>query len=241
MKKPKLFLMHFAGGNCFSFQFLLPLLSDFEVFPLELPGRGRRMREPLIRDFDQAAKDMYHQVMQVLALDAFSPSKFLIYGHSMGARLAFKVAGLLEKAHKAPQHIIISGSSGPSLMQNDRKIRHLMDTPTLKQELLSLGGLPLEILENAEVFDFFEPIIRSDFEVVERNQLGPFPPIQTPIYAVMGSEEETAPAITNWQQYTTAGFTSEVLPGNHFFIHQHPRRMAEIIQSCYATTPVYKY
>jgi external thioesterase TEII len=241
MKKPKLFLLHFAGGNCFSFQFLLPFLSEFEVFSLELPGRGRRMREPLIHDFNQAAKDIYHQVMQVLALDAFSPSKFLIYGHSMGARLAFKVTDLLEKAHKPPQHLIVSGSSGPLPMQNDRKVRHLMDTPALKQELLSLGGLPPEILDNEEIFDFFAPIIRADFEVVERNQAGSFAPVRTPIYAVMGSEEETAPAITNWQQYTTTDFTSEVLAGNHFFIHQHPRRMAEIIQSCYDTANVCKY
>jgi external thioesterase TEII len=47
MEKPQLFLLHFAGGSCYSFQFMLPYLKDFNVLPIELPGRGRRIKESL--------------------------------------------------------------------------------------------------------------------------------------------------------------------------------------------------
>src|ERR1043166_8245649 len=87
MKKPQLFLLHFAGGNCYSFQFMMPLLRDFEVVSLELPGRGKRINEPLVTNFDLAANDILRQLRQKLA-----SSSFLIYGHSMGAYLALRVS-----------------------------------------------------------------------------------------------------------------------------------------------------
>ena len=49
--KPQLFLLHFAGGNKYSFNFLKKYLeSAFELVSIELPGRGDRMSEKLITD-----------------------------------------------------------------------------------------------------------------------------------------------------------------------------------------------
>ncbi len=52
MKKTQLFLLHFAGGNYYSFRFMFPQLNEFEIIPVELPGRGKRMKENLLKDFD---------------------------------------------------------------------------------------------------------------------------------------------------------------------------------------------
>src|SRR5262249_8544650 len=110
MKRPQLFLLHFAGGNCYSFQFIMPLLQRFEIIPLELPGRGRRMKESLLKDFDLAAQDIYHQLTGKL-----TSASFIIYGHSMGAYLALRVANMLEKAGKFPAFVIVSGNAGPGI------------------------------------------------------------------------------------------------------------------------------
>ena len=78
MKKPQLFLLHFAGGNCYSFQFMIPLLNNFSVIPLELAGRGARINEPLKRNLYSAAQDIKNQILNKL-----DGSNFIIYGHGI--------------------------------------------------------------------------------------------------------------------------------------------------------------
>jgi surfactin synthase thioesterase subunit len=226
MKKPQLFLLHFAGGNVHSFQFLYPLLKDFEVISLELPGRGKRIRESLLTDFDEAALDIYQQIKENL-----TASGFMIYGHSMGAYLALRVANMLEKEHKYPDCIVVSGNPGPGVKEN--KQTYLLERQEFITAVQKLGGIPQELIEHKELFDFFEPILRADFEVAEDNRMINEPAVGAAIYAVMGTEEETNDKITNWSRYTRSDFDFEILEGHHFFIHNHPFRIAEIISSCY--------
>jgi external thioesterase TEII len=227
MNKPQLFLLHFAGGNCFSFQFLRPYLAEFEFIPIELPGRGKRIREGLLTDLDSAADDVLAQITGLLRSD-----RFLIYGHSMGSVIALKVAGLLEKRNKAPLQVIVTGNPGPGVKENKR--RHLMGREEFKNELRAIGGVPEQILANTEMLDFFEPILRADFKIVEGEDVRSLPPIKAPIYAIMGSREEKADEIGNWRLFTSSRFESKIMEGDHFFIYDHAVPVAETIKDCYS-------
>jgi external thioesterase TEII len=233
MKKVPLFLIHFAGGNCYSFDFMKGLLREFEVVPLELPGRGRRISEGLVKDFDLAALDIYNQIARRPAL----PSRYLIYGHSMGAYLALRVSNLLERSIYPPSYLIVSGNPGPGIKE-DRgpKRRYLMAREELIGELEGLGGMSEELLANADLFDYYEPVLRADFEVAERNELSDEPATTCPLYALMGNQEEQANKIVNWSKFTKSSFKFEILEGDHFFIRRHPERLARIItECCYST------
>lgn len=225
MKKAQLFLLHFAGGNSYSFRFLEQWLPDFELVPIELPGRGKRGGELLLREFTLAVRDVFRQITA-----RYTHGEFLLYGHSMGAYLALSVTSMLEKAGKLPGCLIVSGNAGPGIYEP--KHRHLMEREPFIGELKRLGGVPDEIMENEELFDFFEPILRADFEITERNNAAATDPISTPLFAMMGSEEEKADQITNWRRYTKSRFGYKILEGNHFFIHDHPQQIADIIRSC---------
>jgi surfactin synthase thioesterase subunit len=231
MKKPQLFLLHFAGGNCYSFHFMLPHLTGFDVIPLELPGRGKRMDEPLLKDFSQAAEDIFRQIKQKL-----STSSFVLYGHSMGAYMALRASNLLEKEGRLPVALVVSGNAGPGLPGREKKRRHLMPREDFKEELRKIGGVPTEFLENNELFSFFEPILRADFEIAEEHGLEDEPPSGAPLFALMGSEEENAEKISNWSRFTRSAFRSDILSGGHFFIQKHPRQIASIIRDCYNRT-----
>jgi external thioesterase TEII len=226
MRKPQLFLLHFAGGNCYSFQFMALYLKEFEVIPLELPGRGRRMGEPLLYDFDQAAQDIFNQLVQRL-----NPFPCFIYGHSMGTYLALRVANMLERIGQAPAYVIVSGNAGPGM--HDPKNRYEMPHDAFVEELRNIGGVPEELLENKELFNFFEPVLRADFQVAEKNDLTGEPPVRSPLYAMMGSSEDHVQSITNWKKFTQSRFDYSILEGGHFFIHKHPRKIASIIADCY--------
>lgn len=227
MIKPQLFLLHFAGGNVYSFQFMASLLHDFDVVPLELPGRGRRIQEELLKDFSLAAADLYKQIMQKL-----SSPVFLIYGHSMGASLALRVTTMLEQSGKYPAYVIVSGNAGPGA--ENIKNRHLMGKEDFIRELETLGGVPPEFMENEELFEFFEPILRADFQIAERTGMtSAEAPIRAPLLAMMGSEEPKVDQISNWERFTLSRFSSEILEGGHFFIHDHPEKIADMIKNCY--------
>ena len=76
----QLFLLHFAGGSCYSFDFLKQHLdSRFEFIPLELPGRGRRTNENLLNNKEKAINDYLAQIKLIR-----NGEPYVIYGHSMG-------------------------------------------------------------------------------------------------------------------------------------------------------------
>ena len=225
LRKPQLFLLHFAGGSINSFEFLSPLLKEFDIIPLELPGRGKRMKEPLLRDFDSAAWDIYKQILARVSND------FIIYGHSMGASLSLRVTNLLEKNGWDPLYLVVSGNSGPG-RTDDRNI-HLLAHDEFREKLIELEGTHDDVFENKELFDFYEPILRADFELVENKDLTDEPPVKAPIYAVMGTQEETVDEILNWSKFTSSDFDYKLLEGGHFFIHKYPQKVADIINKCY--------
>lgn len=227
MTKPDLFLLHFAGGNVYSFNFLKPHLEkDFNFISIELPGRGKRIKEKLLVDRELAVKDIVNQILTKL-----SSNIFIIYGHSMGASLGFLVINELNKLGKRPLCFIATGNPGPNIKIS--KARYNLPRNEFVSELKILGGIEDGILNNEDLFTFFEPILRADFEIVEKekNMIKDIT-ISTPIYACMGCDEKYANQIENWKYYTTNKFDSKLLAGDHFFINKFPYEIAQIIKEC---------
>ena len=162
------------------------------------------MDEPLIRDFDHAARDLFIQINNI----NLNSRHFLIYGHSLGAYLALR------------------GYIGPGIREQLQY--HTLEKDEFVKALRKKGGLPDELVENKEVFEFFEPIIRADFELLEKKTFWKEQIIQAPIHALMGSEEEFANSISNWKNYTMSDFSYEILEGDHFFIYKNARKCSKI-------------
>lgn len=222
MEKPQLFIFHFAGGSSYSFQFLTSFLDNFDVISLELPGRGARAKETLLKTFELAALDIFNQIVSRLSM-----GKFALYGHSMGAMIAYRVCQMLEETGRYPQVVVVSGNSGPESIKP--KNRYSLNDFELLEELKKLGGIPNEFYENKELLDFYLPVLRADFEIVEKKPDLLRTKVQSPIYAIMGNSEDGASEINNWQNFTTSKFESCLLEGGHFFLFNHPQRIAEIL------------
>jgi external thioesterase TEII len=220
MDKKQIFLLHFAGGNQFSYRFLMQYLSkEFECHCLELPGRGKRLNEALIHDFQDAVLDMYNQ-MKCLR----NSQDYAIYGHSMGAIFALYLAEKLEASHDVPKKLLVTGSSGPNRGLDGK--RHQLNEEDFMEELRSLGGIPDEALMYPEIFHFFAPILRADFELLEAMKL-PDIGIKSNVKAIMGSEEKFVDYLGDWSNLTTGAVETATLSGGHFFILDHPKSIAE--------------
>ena len=129
----QLFLLPFAGGNCYSYDFLIKKIDKkrLESFTLELPGRGKRIDEAFIVHLKEAIDDY---LLQVKSLRDKKP--YIIYGHSMGAILAYHVSHKMEVSSDGPTALIVSGSSGPEIECNTLskpKISELTDLQLKKK------------------------------------------------------------------------------------------------------------
>ncbi|WP_299315158.1 alpha/beta fold hydrolase [uncultured Aquimarina sp.] len=226
--KTQIFLLHFAGGSCHSYDFLRKYFNnDYEFHALELPGRGKRSNEKFLLTKENAIDDYFNQIKRIRNRQ----EPYLIYGHSMGATLGLSVTKRMEEIGDEPQKLIVTGNPGPGVVRRERK-HYLLNDVEFKNELRKLGGVPEEVLGNDELFDYFSPIMRADFEVLEKdNFLEEGMVLNTPIYAIMGEKEETVDKIKNWNRFTKDEFKFKIFSGNHFFINDYPKDIANIIVS----------
>lgn len=223
--KPQIFGLHFSGGNAYSLQgFFAGLKNDFEIELLELPGRGRRLEEPLLYTREEAVADYLRQIRE-----RRKNVPYLVYGHSMGADLGFLVVKELEKANDPPVCFIPTGNAGPGV--HVRESRASLPRAKFFDMLREMGGFSPELLENEELMEFLEPILRADFQLLE-DEGGATADltINTPVHAFMGSGEIHSGQIGNWGRYTLGGFDHAVLEGHHFFIHSHSETIAQAIR-----------
>ncbi|AXG70737.1 surfactin synthase thioesterase subunit [Kordia sp. SMS9] len=225
-------MLHFAGGNSYSFVFLKEKISNaFEVHALELPGRGKRFKEELIKNSEVAIDDYVQQIRSKR-----NNKPFIIYGHSMGATLGLFVAKKLERLLDIPSALVVTGNPGLGVKDEEtahKGKRYLMGETDFKEELRELGGVSDEILENEELYSFFSPQIRADFEVIEKGLPSENIVIQSPVYAFMGAEEKCSDRIENWKRFTANHCNCDVWEGNHFFINDHPEALVRILEKSF--------
>lgn len=221
-----IFLFPFAGASRGCYAPLLPPAGSPErrrFLPIGLPGRGERMREPSPRDLEALAADAFRQIAPDLTSDA------IFFGHSMGALLALLVARSARNSGLAlPRALIVSGMSGPS--RSSGRKRHLLPHDELRRELRRLGGSPDEILDDEELFAFFEPTVRGDLTAVETHSYRPEPPLPVPLTVILGTEDDvTAEGGDAWQIETTHPLRRADFPGGHFFIFDHADALRRLI------------
>lgn len=227
MKKTDLFCLPFAGGNKYSYREYIEKAPAFlNIIPLDYPGRGSRMREALPLDIDELVNDLFYQVSPQIGQQDYA-----IYGHSLGGLMTYLLTKkLLENGIKAPVHLFITGTTGPSALSRGEKKRHLLNKEDFIAEVRDLDGMPEEILNNEELLYYFEPILRSDFKISESYLHIESEPMDIPMTVITGTEEDMELAdIELWQKETSHTVDFKRMPGKHFFIFQHAFKIIEII------------
>ncbi len=225
--KIKLFCFPFAGGSKYSFNSYIDYIPEtIEFIPLEYPGRGARINEPLLTDIYKIVEDLFIAIKDQLN------GKFAFYGHSMGTLVSFLlVKKLIDYKIDLPIHLFMTGRGGPSVM--DTKQRSSLPKNEFIKELKIIGGMPKSALNNEQLMNFFEPILRADFKCIELFEYnGPNNTFEIPISVIIGDKEEiNMQQAQAWEKETTAPVKVKTLPGNHFFIFDHPEEVMNLIKS----------
>jgi surfactin synthase thioesterase subunit/phosphopantetheinyl transferase len=238
-----LFCLPYAGAGASAFHgWAAALGPDVDVRPVVLPGREGRIAEP--PGFEVA------ELARVLAAAADRP--YAIYGHSMGGRLGFEVARELRRAGgPLPLRLYLGGcrppdpvppglglaghSSGVSGTRVADPLAGLSRATEgeLVARLRRLGGLPEEVVAEAELLELLLPAIRADLAWLDGYRYQPEPPLPVPIAAFAGADDPVATPfdMLAWAAHTTARFWLRTEPGDHFFLHRRRDRLAAVIRA----------
>lgn len=222
----RLFCFPYAGGSSFVFREWADRLPEsIEVCAVQLPGRGRRLaEEPFVR-FPPLLESLARSLWPLL------DKPFVLFGHSLGATIAFELAqALSEQFELEPLHLFVAGRHAPHLPDQNPPTHHLPDDQ-FKEELRRLNGTSAEVLGHPELFEFVMPLLRADFELCETYQYTQREPLQCPITAFGGMADAfvSREQLTAWREHTTATFSLRMLPGDHFFIHSAESMLLQML------------
>ncbi|MEU5030947.1 ACP S-malonyltransferase [Streptomyces milbemycinicus] len=222
----RVFTVAYAGGDENAYRALAEHTGGLDLVPLERPGRGRRVAEPLLADVDAVVDDLMDQLRNH-PLD----EPYAIYGHSLGARLAFLLCRRVRaEGLPAPQRLVVSGECGPSVPSRERDT-WLLTGDAFWAHLDRLGGVPPQLRQFEDLMAHYERVLRADFTVLGRYVHHEEAPLKVPVTVVTGDREPfTGAEIAAWQHETTEPLVRHRLPGDHFFIREHWPELAELIE-----------
>lgn len=207
-------LAHAGGGAVSTYQgwsrFLPP---HIRVAPVELPGHGTRLREPLVDDLDVLVDGVLEELGD-------APAPVALFGHSFGAVVAYSVARSLCRRGSPPAALLVAGRNAPDEPPSHEPLHRLPDHEFV-EALSRHGGVPRGLLEEPELLDLYRPVLRNDLRIAETWARPPGPALDTPIIAYAGSGDRLAEVsrTASWARETTSGFGMSVLPGGHFFLN----------------------
>jgi medium-chain acyl-[acyl-carrier-protein] hydrolase len=231
----RLFCFPYAGGSSLIYrQWPEGLPADVELCAVQLPGRGSRLREPAFRQMPTLVERLAE------VLPPLFDRPFAFFGHSMGASMAFELARRLRSDHAPePCHLFVSGRRAPQTPDTDPPSYQLPE-PVFIEELRRLNGTPQEVLEHPEMMQLLLPVLRADFELIQTYTYEPGPPLTCPISAFGGLQDLDAgrDLLELWREQTTAAFSLQMLPGDHFFPHTaRPILLESISRKLHQHTP----
>lgn len=212
----------YAGASAFKFQrFRSWLPSWIDLHPVELPGHGRRIGEPL----QQALAGMVEAIWADVTPHTSKP--FALFGHSLGAIVAFELAlRLAEIAAVRPLVLFASAASAPSRRDRERYAR--LDTDAaVKAELERLSGTPELALGDEQLMELTLPILKADFKACAGYTRGARPALQCPVRVYAGRDDDVPRlSLEAWREHTADACSLEWWSGGHFFVHDHEPAIA---------------
>ena len=128
----RVFCFSYAGGGASTFR-SWPRDASLGVVPVQLPGRENRMGEAPLTSMSEVVE----QVAE--AMKPWIGTPYALFGHSLGARIAFEVARFMRlHGESLPIHLFVSGSRSPEIPE-PRPLHDLDEDEFLIDELVGLS------------------------------------------------------------------------------------------------------
>ncbi len=206
------------------FASLLP--ESIQLQAVLLPGRESRFRERPHERMAPLVASLADAMTQEL------PGHYVLFGHSMGALVAFELAReLRRRGRRLPDLLIVSGRRSPDLAVDERPLHVLPDREFIAEIQARYGGIPQVILEEPELMELFLPTLKADFAVFETHGFAPEPPLPCRLAFYGGDQDPQSDpeASDGWFRLVSGPTTRRIFPGGHFYLTEQRRAVARAI------------
>ncbi|TDV41020.1 thioesterase II family protein [Actinophytocola oryzae] len=210
----RLFCFPHGGGSAAEFVRWARHLPEVEVRAVQLPGRGTRLSEPVLDRMD----DLVEAVTAVIPTTA----PYSVFGHSLGALVGYEVTAALHRAgRRLPDNLVVSGFPAPSTTRTEPPLHTLPDEELIDEVGRRHGGLPEELLADAELRRLVARYLRADYAILETYEWRGRDPLPVPLTVFGGRDDSiTTDALQAWQRHTTEEITLRLFAGGHFYFRR---------------------
>ncbi|CAN3977864.1 thioesterase II family protein [Kitasatospora purpeofusca] len=213
----------FAGSGAGFFREWEKLgIPDVALLPVQLPGREERFLDDPFTDIATAVAELTPRILA----DAGERADLALFGHSLGAVLAYEIARELERiGHPGLRHLFVSGSPGPHDGRTERA------TGLADEEFVAgvqrFAGYRHPAFDDPELVEVLLPILRADVELHENYRPTGTDPLSVPITALRGDQDElvSRAQAEQWAGATSGPFSYRELPGGHMYLVDDPERL----------------
>ncbi len=234
----RLIFFPYAGTGVEAFRTWERFVPDnVEFCSVHYPGRGKRLKEPVVTWVPELIDRMAR------ALVPFMDIPVAFFGHCMGGMLAFELTqSLHDRGGAMPSCLFLSGVRAPQCPCLYPEIHALADDEFVSV-VKALDLRPESLFEEEAVVKSTMDVLRHDFQLVETWETDHrgLRPLPVPIHAFGGQDDRFVPEahLRAWAGHTSAGFSAQLFPGGHFFLHDGGSGEALFFHMCEALAPLW--
>ncbi|MEU5034431.1 alpha/beta fold hydrolase [Streptomyces rubiginosohelvolus] len=221
-----------AGPSFFTpWQKLAP--EGLRILPVSLPGREKRFPESAYDAAAPAVDDAYAQVTAALGGGDGDggDSPVVLFGHSMGAVLAYELAHRIERAAGPVRlaALVVSGAPGPWTPRTDRADG--LPDEEFAARVRAFAGYDHPALADPEMRELLLPALRADVRLHETYVPSTDRPLGVPVISVRGREDTLVGAAeaAEWGRATTGKLTVAEPAGGHMYLAERPGELLELV------------
>jgi surfactin synthase thioesterase subunit len=214
--KTRLYVFPFAGGSSYAFRpFSLALTPHLSVRVLDYPGHGKRFKEPLPGTTQEMADDVMARIRAEIA----EGGGYALFGHSMGAQVAFLTARrIMAERLPPPTRLFLSARRAPSCLEKSRLWSTFSDAE-LVGTIRDLGGTNHAVLECPELLELFMPVLRADIRALEKGDPESPGGLDVPLSIYRGLDDDVdREDADRWRLESRGAFERLDFAGGHFFV-----------------------
>jgi medium-chain acyl-[acyl-carrier-protein] hydrolase len=218
-------LPHAGGGASFYRPWSAATRPSVQVAAIQLPGRENRLAEPRFDRMGALLPALLDGIRKHL------DRPFAIFGHSMGALVAFELTRALRREGlPQPTHLFLSAHRAPQLPDR-RPSMHQLSDDEFREALRNLEGTPEEVLTHPELMDLLMPLLRADFALCETYAYMPEAPLDVPLTMFGGNEDPyvTREELDAWRETTRAAARVQMFRGHHHYLQQEMRAVIDSV------------
>lgn len=211
-----MFVFPHAGSGPLQYKTLAAVLpEEWELQVVHLPGREDKFSVPFILNWTEVIKNVVTEMSSLIG----SFKNVVVFGHSMGAWLAFESTLEMEVKLKETNFLFIASGIKPPI---EKTI--LTDLATkvpdgeFLQKLSGIKGIPEELKRNKEFLQAYLDVIRADLKLLLDAKIYKNKKIDFDIMALMGNSDPIVDfdSICQWKKIFTGEFKLVCLNGGHF-------------------------